>query len=88
MFEDFVRSGDLSPEDLVYDAESGSWAPSRTHPIVLDIEYEKEEAEEAAAKAKEQEKEQSADNSFGLKLAGAAAPADEEEGTEGGRCAR
>ncbi len=44
MFEDFVRSGDLSPDDLVYDAEDGSWAPARTHPIVLDIEYEEEEA--------------------------------------------
>lgn len=43
-FEDFVRSGDLSPEDLVYDGETGSWSPSRTHPIVLEIEYENEEA--------------------------------------------
>jgi hypothetical protein len=67
MFEDFVRSGDLSPDDLVYDAESGSWAPSRTHPIVLEIEYEKEEAAEAAAKKAEP----SAENAFGLKLADA-----------------
>jgi len=39
MFEDFVRSGDLSYDDLVYDAEDGSWAPARAHPIVLDIQY-------------------------------------------------
>ena len=54
MFEDFVRSGDLSPEDLVYDGETGSWSPARTNPTVLDIEYEKEaEAEAAAAKEAE-----------------------------------
>lgn len=46
MFEDFVRSGDLSPDDLVYDREIGSWSPARTHPMVLDIGYE-EEAEGA-----------------------------------------
>ncbi len=51
MFEDFVRSGDLSPEDLVYDGETGSWAPARTHPVVLDVQYELEEAEEARAAA-------------------------------------
>ncbi len=38
MFEDFVRSGDLSPDDLVYDAGTGSWAPARTHPVVLELE--------------------------------------------------
>lgn len=48
-FEDFVRSGDLSPDDLVYDGETGSWSPSRTHPIVLEIEYEAEA--EAAGEA-------------------------------------
>jgi hypothetical protein len=42
MFEDFVRSGDLSPDDLVYDVETSSWSPARTHPIVLEIEYERE----------------------------------------------
>jgi len=47
MFEDFVRSGDLSPDDLVYDGDTASWAPARTHPLVLQIEYEKEEAEAA-----------------------------------------
>lgn len=48
MFEDFVRSGDLSPEDLVYDGETGSWSPARTHPIVLEIEYEKDEVPQAS----------------------------------------
>lgn len=78
MFEDFVRSGDLSLDDLVYDAENGSWAPARTHPIVLDIEYEKEEAAEAAAKAKEP----SVENAFGLGLADAQPVADDEDGDE------
>lgn len=45
MFEDFVRSGDLSADDLVYDGETGSWSPARTHPIVLEIQYELEDAE-------------------------------------------
>ena len=45
MFEDFVRSGDLSPDDLVYDAEDGSWFPARTHPIVLEIGYEESDRE-------------------------------------------
>jgi len=79
MFEDFVRSGDLSPDDLVYDAETGSWAPSRTHPIVLEIEYEKEEAAEAAAK----EAEPSADNAFGLKLADAKDAPEEDADVDG-----
>ncbi len=51
MFEDFVRSGDLSPDDLVYDGEDGSWAPARTHPIVLGIEYEQEDADEEEGRA-------------------------------------
>lgn len=42
-FEDFVRAGDLSPEDVVYDAETGSWSSALTHPIVLEIQYEEEE---------------------------------------------
>ncbi|MEM7414716.1 MAG: hypothetical protein AAF389_04405 [Gemmatimonadota bacterium] len=42
-FEDFVRSGDLSPEDLVYDAETGSWSSALTNPVVLEIQYEDEE---------------------------------------------
>jgi len=44
MFEDFVRSGDLSPDDLVYDADTESWSSARTHPIVLEIEYGSESA--------------------------------------------
>lgn len=48
MFEDFVRSGDLSPDDLVYDGETGSWSPARTHPTVLEIEYEREDGAAAA----------------------------------------
>jgi hypothetical protein len=51
MFEDFVRSGDLSPDDLVYDGEIGSWSPARAHPTVLEIEYEREAEAEAAARA-------------------------------------
>ncbi|NNF13665.1 MAG: hypothetical protein HKN72_10590 [Gemmatimonadetes bacterium] len=47
MFEDFVRSGELSPDDLVYDGETGSWAPARTHPVVLDVQYEAEAAGDA-----------------------------------------
>jgi hypothetical protein len=78
MFEDFVRSGDLSPDDLVYDRESGSWAPARTHPLVLEIEYEKEEASEAEAKAEES----SPENAFGLKLADPQPTAEDEAADE------
>ncbi|MDA0329902.1 MAG: hypothetical protein O2958_12955 [Gemmatimonadetes bacterium] len=76
MFEDFVRSGDLSMNDLVYDGDSGSWSPARTHPLVLEIEYAKEEAAEAAeaaAKAAEAPPEDapklSEGDAFGLELA-------------------
>lgn len=48
MFEDFVRSGDLSPDDLVYDGETGSWSPARTHPTVLEVQYEEDAADELA----------------------------------------
>lgn len=47
MFEDFVRAGDLSPDDLVYDGDTGSWSPARTHPSVLEIRHELEAREEA-----------------------------------------
>ena len=47
-FEVFVRDGDLSPDDLIYDGETGSWSPARTHPIVLEIEYEKDDQGEPA----------------------------------------
>ena len=73
MFEDFVRSGDLSDDDLVYDAEDGSWAPARTHPIVLNVQYEDERAEAEAGSAEaapsEVSDEPGPDNAFGLSLA-------------------
>lgn len=37
MFVDFVRAGDLSDDDLVYDASTGEWAPARTHSLVLAV---------------------------------------------------
>jgi hypothetical protein len=73
MFEDFVRSGDLSDNDLVYDAQDGSWAPARTHPIVLEIQYELEnppaEVEADGAPGGANEEEPGPDNAFGLSLA-------------------
>lgn len=72
VFEDFVRSGDLSPDDLVYDSEDGSWSPARTHPIVLDIEYEREAAAEAEAASEAEADEAPADDeepNLGLSLA-------------------
>jgi len=48
VFAEFVRSGELSPEDVVYDAETREWSPARTHPVVLQIELEPEEAARAA----------------------------------------
>jgi hypothetical protein len=47
VFREFVRSGDLSPDDVVYDAETREWSSARTHPVVLEIEMEAEEAAEA-----------------------------------------
>lgn len=37
MFVDFVRAGDLSDDDLVYDASTGEWSPARTHSLVLGV---------------------------------------------------
>lgn len=37
MFADFVRSGDLSEGDLVYDASTGEWSPALTHTLVLGL---------------------------------------------------
>lgn len=54
-FEDFVRSGDLSPEDLVYDAEIGSWSSAQTNPVVLEIQYPDEDEEDVAASTGELE---------------------------------
>jgi len=45
MFADFVRSGDLSPDDLVYDASTGEWCSAFTHSLVLEWEAERAEAE-------------------------------------------
>jgi hypothetical protein len=81
MFEDFVRAGDLNPEDLVYDGETGSWAPARTHPIVLEIEYEDEEEEAAPGKSKTADEAPSGGNALGLSLA---APAEGSADGEGG----
>lgn len=53
VFEEFVRSGDLAPEDLVYDGETNEWAPARTHPLVLEVQYESEEEAEAAGGRRE-----------------------------------
>ena len=51
-FEEFVRSGDLSENDLVYDAQDGSWCSARTHPTVVAIEDEQAEgAPEGASQA-------------------------------------
>ena len=35
MFAEFVRSGDLSPDDVVYDAETHEWSSALTHPLML-----------------------------------------------------
>jgi hypothetical protein len=48
VFREFVRSGDLSPDDVVYDAETREWSSARTHPVVLEIESEAASREEAA----------------------------------------
>ena len=37
MFADFVRSGELSAGDLVYDATTGEWSPALTHSLVLGL---------------------------------------------------
>ena len=81
MFEDAVRAGVLSLDDLVYDVETRSWAPARTHPIVLNIQYEKEgEAEATAAKASDDtvsddlDAEPSAEDALALSLASEAGP--------------
>jgi hypothetical protein len=46
MFAEFVRSGDLSPEDVVYDAETREWSSALTHPVVLQIETDSADAPE------------------------------------------
>ena len=49
IFAEFVRSGDLSPDDVVYDAETREWSSAQTHPVVLQIQLEAEDAEGAGA---------------------------------------
>jgi hypothetical protein len=44
VFREFVRSGDLTPDDIVYDADTGEWSSARTHPLVLEIELQAEES--------------------------------------------
>jgi hypothetical protein len=51
VFREFVRSGDLSPDDVVYDAETREWSSARTHPVVLEIELETEETAAATTDA-------------------------------------
>lgn len=43
MFAEFVRSGELSPNDVVYDAATREWSSALTHPVVLQIEAEQAE---------------------------------------------
>lgn len=47
VFAEFVRSGDLSPDDIVYDAETREWSSAQTHPVVLHIQLGANEAREA-----------------------------------------
>lgn len=49
MFAEFVRSGDLSPDDVVYDAETREWSSAMTHPVVLEISAEDEQADDHPA---------------------------------------
>ncbi|MEQ1855470.1 MAG: hypothetical protein ABL963_03315 [Longimicrobiales bacterium] len=48
VFTEFVGSGDLAPDDVVYDAETKEWSSAATHPVVLQMRIESEEAERAA----------------------------------------
>jgi hypothetical protein len=54
VFSEFVRLGDLAPDDVVYDAETKEWSSAQTHPVVLELRIS---AEEAAAESAEAEKE-------------------------------
>jgi hypothetical protein len=49
VFREFVRSGDLSPDDVVYDAATREWSSARTHPVVLEIELEAEDSAAATS---------------------------------------
>jgi len=58
VFAEFVRSGDLSPDDVVYDAETREWSSALTHPVVLQIELDSEDGVEGDAEQPEAEAEQ------------------------------
>jgi len=49
VFSEFVRLGDLAPDDVVYDAETKEWSSALTHPVVLQIQLDAEEAALAPA---------------------------------------
>jgi hypothetical protein len=51
VFAEFVRSGELQPDDVVYDAETKEWSSARTHPVVLQIEVETEASVRAGGSA-------------------------------------
>jgi hypothetical protein len=51
IFAEYVRSGDLSPDDVVYDAETREWSSALTHPVVLQMELDTQEAAEAQTAA-------------------------------------
>jgi len=67
MFAEFVRSGDLSPDDVVYDAETREWSSALTHPVVLEISSEDEE--QSAEVAEDQEAGAATTIDIGLELA-------------------
>jgi hypothetical protein len=46
MFSEFVRSGDLSPNDVVYNAETKEWSSALTHTVVLQIELDSADDED------------------------------------------
>jgi hypothetical protein len=55
VFSEFVRLGDLAPDDVVYDAETKEWSSAQTHPVVLQMQMDAEEsgAAESAPSANE-----------------------------------
>jgi hypothetical protein len=76
VFAEFVRSGDLAPDDVVYDAATREWSSALTHPVVLQIQLE-------AGEESESEEEQGAAedaHAAGAELPGA--PAEHETPTE------
>ncbi|MBM4184728.1 MAG: hypothetical protein FJ207_11040 [Gemmatimonadetes bacterium] len=51
VFSEFVRSGDVAPDDVVYDAETKEWSSALTHPVVLQIQLDAEEASKPSGPA-------------------------------------